>query len=166
MITSSPACEQTCFTAHHSPASLCLCVPQGAGAVTCAWLCSRIKPPYTSRTKTPLQSDIISPAPSAKGSPPPPMETSDLLSVWSCRLRPDVADSHRTSALTYLNIYSDTGGGGGWGVQLSTTNLPAKSLWLAIQHTHTYWSYLQCRHTLSPGLSDFGLYGSSWEQND
>lgn len=157
------SCEQNRIVLLHIAAlPHCVCVSQGAGAVTCAWLCSRIKPPYTSRTKTPLQSDIISPAPSAVGSPPPPMETSDLLSVWSCRLRPDVADSHRTSALTYLNIYSDTGGGGG----LKYYYQPACKVLMACHQTHTYWSYLQCRHTLSPGLSDFGLCGSSQEQKD
>lgn len=111
-----------------SPASSCLCVSQGAGAVTCVWLCWRIKPPYTSRTRTPLPSDIISPAPSLTG-PPPPMETSDLLSVRSSSLCPDVAESDCTSALTYLNIYSVSGGD-----QTITTNLPAKSLWLAVKH--------------------------------
>lgn len=64
------------------PISLYFYVFQGAGAATCAWLCWRTRPPYTSRTRAPPLSDITSasPTPSAPG-PQPPLRsiTSDLL---------------------------------------------------------------------------------------
>lgn len=114
---------------------------QGAGAVTCAWLCWRIKPPYTSRTRAPPLSDIISPtpAPSVPG-PHPRWKTSDLLSVRSSTLCPDVAEPDRRSALEVLISTASV-----WG---SNYHYHPE----ACRQTHTYCAYIQCRHTLSPGL--------------
>lgn len=68
-------------------------------------------------------------------------KTLDLLSVWSSRLRPHVAESDGRSAPTYLSIV------GGEGI---TTNLPAKSLRLAViihnDHTHSRLSQLDRLH--------------------
>ena len=121
--------------------SACLTVfflSQGAGAVTCAWLCWRIKPPYTSRTRAPPLSDIISPtpAPSVPG-PHPRWKTSDLLSVRSSTLCPDVAEPDCRSALEVLISTASV-----WG---SNYHYHPE----ACRQTHTYCAYIQCRHTLS-----------------
>lgn len=71
---------------------------------------------------------------------PPPVKIQDL-SVWSSVLCPDVAESYGRSAPVYLTarvLGADEGVGGcGGGV---TTNLPAKSLRLAmkIHYEHKY----------------------------
>lgn len=84
---------------------------------------------------------------------PPRIETSDLLSVRSSRLGPDVAEPDCRSALEVFHIFSGQRGRGeqsqnrpqisNHGDQTVTTNLPAESPRAAVK---------QHGHTLSPGL--------------
>lgn len=111
------------------------CIFQGAGAATCAWLCWRTKPPYTSRTRAPALSDVSTgkSCPLYAGTPPsiknvrPPLSP-ELKALSGCsRARPQI--SFRS-----LNIYSVSGGTqkqnrrqiSQHGDRTFTTNLPAK----------------------------------------
>lgn len=158
-----------------------MCIFQGAGAATCAWLCWRTKPPYTSRTRTRALSDftVASPAPSTPGSHP---RSSDLLSVQSSRLCQDVAEPDCRSAFRSPSIYSVSGGTQNQnrpqisqhGYQNITTNLPAKFP-EACRSTRTYCC-VNTVHTHTPGLlqrqkscsnhSNCCLHGSSQERTD
>lgn len=135
-----------CFTNKSSKSSwvhvcwccLCVCVSQGAGAATCAWLCSRTKPPYTSRTRTLLPSDWVGLAPSVTGSPPP--KEGNVRPVSSALQAPSRC-SWVTSQISSnsLNLYSVSGG-----------LKPSLPTYLQSFHqTHTHWSYIRCRNTLS-----------------
>lgn len=131
----------------YSSVSLGLCVSQGAGAVICAWLCWRTKPPYTSRTRTPLQSDT-----SLTSVTPTPLSTSE-------NTRPVSVELHAPSRCSWIvwqiscNIPYCQGWGRGRSLPICLQS-PCDLLWESTMNIHTIDSF------------NFSLHGYTREEED